>query len=191
MWKRRVWKKKIPCMWWKKKELQRPERPKRLREFLSLFKAATFRVSAALFFLIPGVAAFFAGYLLQPGPLLQTGQLRPESALTLLASLLTLLPTALSLTSSTLLKALEEDKKAIKRLAASASFIIVSFPGNWLAGMIFSSIQGKSLCEWILGSIAALLYALFLILPYFLSTSHLVSILLDVARKGGLLKEDT
>jgi hypothetical protein len=122
-------------MWKKKKEPQRPERPKKLKEFLSLLKAATFRVSAALFFFIPAVAAFFAGCLLQPGLLPQTG-LRLEDVLALLASLLTLLPTALSLTSSTLLKALEEDEKAIKRLAAPASFIIVSFPGNWLAGVI-------------------------------------------------------
>jgi hypothetical protein len=173
-------------MWWKKKEPQRPERPKRLS-----FKAAAFHVSAALFFFIPAVAAFFAGWLLQPGLLLQTG-LRLEDALALLASLLTLLPTVLSLTSSTLLKALEEDEKAIKRLAASASFIIVSFPGNWLAGMIFSSaFQGNGLWEWVLGSFFALFYGFFLIFPYFLSTSHLVGILFDVARKGGLLEEDT
>jgi chromate transport protein ChrA len=166
---------------------RRPERPKRLeeflswfKEFLSWFKAATFRVSAALFFLIPGVAAFLTGLLL------------PKDALALLASLLTLLPTVLSLTSSTLLKALEEDEKAIKRLAASASFIIVSFPGNWLAGMIFSSaFQGNGLWEWVLGSFFALFYGFFLIFPYFLSTSHLVGILFDVARKGGLLEENT
>ncbi len=163
-----------------KKRPRRPERPKRLEEFLSRFKAATFRVSAALFFLIPGVAAFLTGLLL------------PKDALALLASLLTLLPTVLSLTSSTLLKALEEDEKAIKRLAASASFIIVSFPGNWLAGMIFSSaFQGNNLWEWVLGSFFALFYGFFLIFPYFLSTSHLVGILFDVARKGGLLEEDT
>ncbi len=191
MWKRRVWKKKIPCMWWKKKELQRPERPKRLKYFLSLLKAATFRVSAALFFLIPGVAAFFAGYLFQPGPLLQTGQLRPESALALLTFLLSLLPPVLILTSSTLLKALEEDVKAQKRLAASVSFVAISFPGSWLAGVIFSSIQGKSPGEWILESIAALLYALFLIFPYRASASHLVGILLDAAREGGLFEDTT
>jgi hypothetical protein len=176
-------------MWWKmweKKEPQRPERPKRLS-----FKAAAFHVSATLFFFIPAVAAFLAGWLLQPGLRLQTG-LRPEDALALLASLLTLLPTALSLTSSTLLKALEEDEKAIKRLAASASFIIVSFPGNWLAGMIVgSALQGKNLLDLILGSIVAPVYGFFLIFPYRWSTSHLVDILLDVARKGGLLEDTT
>lgn len=133
-----------------------------------------------MFFLIPGLIAFLAGLL------------QPKDALALLTSLLTLLPTVLSLTNSTLLKALEEDEKAQKRLAASVSFIAVSFPGNWLAGMVFSSLrQEKSLEGWILGLITVLLYALFLVFPYWVSASHLVDILLNVARKGGLLEEAT
>ncbi len=110
-----MWKKK-------KKEPQRPERPKRLS-----FKAASFHVSAVLFFFIPAVAAFLAGCLLQPD-LLRTG-LRLEDVLALLAFLLSLLPTVLTLTSSTLLKALEEDEKAKNALLPQYRSSQLASPG--------------------------------------------------------------
>jgi hypothetical protein len=212
MWKRRVGKKKIPCMW-KKKEPQRPERPETLKErFLSKLRFASFYASAVLFFFFVAFFAFLVGLL------------QPQNTLALLTFLLSLLPPVLTLTSSTLLKALE-DKSAQKRLAASVLFVAISFPGSWLAGMILNSLifqdsfqdsfqeflekiclvfQGKSLCEWILGfrewilgflkfiiALFYIFYILFLVFPYRASASHLVGILLVAAREGGLIEDTT
>jgi hypothetical protein len=159
---------------------QRSEHPKTLKEeFLSKLRFASFHASAALFFSFVALFAFLIGLL------------QPQNTLALLTLLLSLLPPVLILTSSTLLEALE-DKSAQKRLVASVSFIAISFPGSWLAGMILSSVfQGKSLWDWILGLVIALFYILFLVFPYYVSASHLVGILLNVARKSGLLEEDT
>ena len=203
-------------MWkmWKKKEPQRPERTETPKEgFLSKLIFASFYASGALFFSFTAILAFLIGLF------------QPKNALALLTFLLSLLPPVLTLTSSTLLKTLE-DKKSQKRLAASISFIAISFPGSWLAGVIFRAMldslvfQEKNsaifqeeinlilqlasqggLWKWILGIlefIAAPLtiafyvfYILFLIFPYRASASHLVGILLDVAREGGLFKDTT
>jgi hypothetical protein len=51
--------------------------------------------------------------------------------------------------------------------------------------------QEKSLLDLISGFIAALVYGLFLLFPYRASASHLVGILLDVAREGGLFEDTT
>ena len=168
---------------------RRSERPETLKEegFLSKLKFASFYASAALFFSFAAIFAFLIGLF------------QPQNTFALLAFLLSLLPPVLILTSSTLLKALE-DKGAQKRLAASVSFVAISFPGSWLAGMILNHLifqglpQGKSLWEWILGFFIALFYIfyiLFLIFPYRASASHLIGILLDVAREGGLFEDTT
>lgn len=156
---------------------------KALKNFIKMpFKTIAFHVVAALFFLIPAFAAFISGFLSAFGL---------KETFAVLSFLVTWLLTVLGLANSALPKALEEDKRAQKRLAASVSFIAVSFPGNWLAGMVFSSLrEEKSLEGLILGSIAALLYGIFLVIPYWVSASHLVGILLDMARKGGLLEDD-
>jgi cellulose synthase/poly-beta-1,6-N-acetylglucosamine synthase-like glycosyltransferase len=169
---------------------QRSEHPKTLKEeFLSKLRFASFHFSAALFFFFMSFIAFLMGLS------------QPQNTLVFLIFLLSLLPTVLTLTSSTLLKTLE-DKKSQKRLAASVLFVAISFPGSWLLGVIASPVyqmivsptlqdQGKSLLDLIFGSIATLVYGLFLIFPYRASASHLVGILLDVAREGGLFEDTT
>ncbi len=165
------------------------KRFKCLPRFKKIFKRErllnlAFHLAALLFFFAPGTILFLLGIAFSLG--------LSKDPLTPLTALIGVLLPVLSLANTALFNAVEDEKQK-KRLAVSVPFIALSLPGLLVAGMSLASLlQGPR--GWIsvaLGLILGVLYALLLIIPYFVSASRLIGILLDLTHRAGLFEDDT
>jgi cell division protein FtsX len=81
-----------------------------------------------------------------------------------------------------LLKVVEGDTKETKRLAFSLSFIAIGLLGFFWAGMLLHSPVDGSV-----DVILAILYCVFLSIPYFVATSNFVGIIMRIGEESGII----
>lgn len=151
---------------------------------------AAFYSTIALFFLLPAMFFFVMG--------LFAFEAKQPDLLPWVGIILTIF----GLGNTALLKTLEEDTKETKRLAFSVSFIVIGLLGIFWAGMLFRSLFDSSGTfpgpEWIssfleflykaLVLFLVLFFVFFLTLPYYLSASHYIGIVLKIGEKSGVIQ---